>query len=198
MTGFSNPRRSLEAGALALLVVLALHTPPLQPMQRIDFGLFDAWTRSSPATPSSEILVVDAEDRATLESVVALAKQREEVFTAASLQPVMLDVTSPALHTLQKIRDEAHRFAITYHRKLRTRRTIQSVIDGIPGVGPAIRTSLLRTFGSARRIREATVADLAAVPKVTPKLAERIYDHFHPREPAVPASQHLGDVTTGG
>jgi excinuclease ABC subunit C len=115
--------------------------------------------------------------------VIALAKQREEVFTAASLAPLVLDATSPALHTLQKIRDEAHRFAITYHRKLRTRRTIQSVIDGIPGVGPAIRTSLLKTFGSARRIREATVAELAAVPKVTPKLAERIYDHFHPREP---------------
>jgi excinuclease ABC subunit C len=112
--------------------------------------------------------------------VIALAKQQEEVYTADSLQPTVLDPTSPALHTLQKIRDEAHRFAITYHRKLRTRRTIQSVLDAIPGVGPTIRTSLLKTLGSARRVRDATVAELASVPKVTPTLAQKIYDHFHP------------------
>jgi excinuclease ABC subunit C len=111
--------------------------------------------------------------------VVSLAKQREEVYRGESLHPLVLDPTSPALHTLQKIRDEAHRFAITYHKKLRTRRTIQSVLDAIPGVGPTIRTSLLKTLGSARRVRESSVADLAAVPKVTPKLAQRIYEHFH-------------------
>lgn len=111
--------------------------------------------------------------------VIALAKQREEVYRGESLEPLRLDPTSPALHTLQKIRDEAHRFAITYHKKLRTRRTLQSVLDSIPGVGPAIRTSLLKTLGSARRVREASVAELAAVPKVTPRLAQRIHDHFH-------------------
>jgi len=92
----------------------------------------------------------------------------------------VLDPTSPSLHTLQRIRDEAHRFAITYHKKLRAKRTIQSVLDTIPGVGPAIRTSLLKTLGSARRVRETSVAGLASVPKVTPKLAQRIFDHFHP------------------
>jgi excinuclease ABC subunit C len=120
--------------------------------------------------------------------VASLAKQQEEVYVGDSLQPLALDPTSPALHTLQKIRDEAHRFAITYHKKLRTRRTIQSVLDTIPGVGPTIRTSLLKTLGSARRVREASVAELAAVPKVTPKMAQRIHEHFHPgpqgREPA--------------
>ncbi|MBI4592650.1 MAG: excinuclease ABC subunit UvrC [Candidatus Rokubacteria bacterium] len=119
--------------------------------------------------------------------VVALAKQREEVYRWDSLEPLRLDPTSPALHTLQKVRDEAHRFAITYHKKLRSRRTIQSVLDAIPGVGPTVRTSLLKTLGSARRVRESSVAELAAVPKVTPKLAQRIYAHFHPggtaREP---------------
>ena len=127
--------------------------------------------------------------------VVALAKQREEVYQGDSPHPLVLDPTSPALHTLEKIRDEAHRFAVTYHKKLRTRRTIQSVLDAIPGVGPTIRTSLLKTLGSARRVRESSVAELAAVPKVTPKLAQRIYDHFHPapvtaqaaREPEVGA-----------
>ena len=115
--------------------------------------------------------------------VASLAKQREEVYRGESLEPLLLDPTSPALHTLQKIRDEAHRFAITYHKKLRTRRTIQSVLDGIPGIGPTIRTSLLKTLGSARRVRESSVAELAAVPKVTPKLAQRIYEHFHAEEP---------------
>ncbi len=119
--------------------------------------------------------------------VIALAKQQEEVYTAESLQPIVLDRTSPALQTLQKVRDEAHRFAITYHRKLRTRRTIQSVLDAIPGVGPTIRTSLLKWLGSARRVREATVAELAATPKVTPKMAQRIYDYFPPSA-AEPAS----------
>jgi excinuclease ABC subunit C len=116
--------------------------------------------------------------------VIALAKQREEVYQADALDPLVLDPTSPALHTLQKVRDEAHRFAITYHKKLRTRRTIQSVLDAIPGIGPTIRTELLKTLGSARRVREASVAELAAVPKVTPKLAQRIFDHFHPSSPA--------------
>ncbi len=128
--------------------------------------------------------------------VVALAKQREEVYRGDALEPLVLDPTSPALHTLQKIRDEAHRFAITYHKKLRTRRTIQSVLDGIPGVGPTIRTSLLKTLGSARRVRESTVAELAAVPKVTPKLAQRIYDHFHP--PAGAAVEPPGEPPNGG
>jgi excinuclease ABC subunit C len=112
--------------------------------------------------------------------VIALAKQQEEVYVGESAQPLALDPTSPALHTLQKIRDEAHRFAITYHKKLRGRRTIQSVLDGIPGVGPTIRTSLLKTLGSARRVREASVAELASVPKVAPKLAQKIHEHFHP------------------
>jgi excinuclease ABC subunit C len=112
--------------------------------------------------------------------VISLAKQQEEVYVGDSAQPLALDPTSPALHTLQKIRDEAHRFAITYHKKLRGRRTIQSVLDAIPGVGLTIRTSLLKTLGSARRVREASVAELAAVPKVTPKLAQRIHEHFHP------------------
>ena len=111
--------------------------------------------------------------------VVALAKRAEEIYQGDSAQPLVLDPTSPALHTLQKVRDEAHRFAITYHKKLRSRRTIQSVLDGIPGVGPTVRTSLLKALGSARRVRDSSVAELAAVPKVTPKLAQRIYAYFH-------------------
>src|SRR5262249_43621823 len=125
--------------------------------------------------------------------VASLAKQRGEVYRGESLEPLLLDPTSPALHTLQKIRDEAHRFAITYHKKLRTRRTIQSVLDGIPGIGPTIRTSLLKTLGSARRVRESSVAELASVPKVTPRLAQRIHEYFHP-----PAAQMVDTVAGAG
>jgi len=119
--------------------------------------------------------------------IAALAKRAEEVYVPERLAPLLLDLGSPALQTLQKIRDEAHRFAITYHKKLRQRRTISSELDRIPGVGPTLRTSLLRSLGSARGVRAASVADLAAVPKITPKLAQRIHDFFHPgpgaREP---------------
>jgi len=112
--------------------------------------------------------------------IAALAKRAEEVYVPERLDPLVLDLGSPALQTLQKIRDEAHRFAIGYHKKLRQRRTISSVLDQIPGVGPTVRTNLLKTLGSARVVREASVAQLAAVPKVTPKLAQRIHDFFHP------------------
>ncbi len=112
--------------------------------------------------------------------IASLAKRAEEVYVPERLQPLVLDMGSPALQALQKMRDEAHRFAITYHKKLRQRRAIASVLDQIPGVGPTLRTSLLKTLGSARGVRQASVAELASVPKVTPKLAQRIYDFFHP------------------
>jgi len=112
--------------------------------------------------------------------IASLAKRAEEVYLPEHLQPLVLDLGSPALQALQKIRDEAHRFAITYHKKLRHRRTISSVLDQIPGVGPAVRTNLLKTLGSARGVKAASVAELASVPKVTPKLAQRIHDFFHP------------------
>ena len=112
--------------------------------------------------------------------MASLAKRAEEVYTPDRLEPLVLDLTSPALHVLQRVRDEAHRFAVTYHKKLRTRRTISSVLDQIPGVGPVVRTSLLRTLGSARAVRGASVAQLAAVPKISPTLAQRIHDFFHP------------------
>ena len=112
--------------------------------------------------------------------IASLAKRAEEVYVPERLQPLVLDMGSPALQALQKIRDEAHRFAITYHKKLRQRRAIASVLDQIPGVGPTLRTSLLKTLGSARGVRQASVAELASVPKVTPKLAQRIHDFFHP------------------
>jgi excinuclease ABC subunit C len=107
-------------------------------------------------------------------AVVGLAKEREEIFLSGRDDPVLLPVTSPALYLVQRLRDEAHRFAITYHRSLRAQAASHSALDDLPGVGPRRRAALLRVFGSARRIREAPLSQIAAVPGIGEGLAARI------------------------
>jgi excinuclease ABC subunit C len=106
--------------------------------------------------------------------VVGLAKEREEIFRPDRDEPVLLPTTSPALYLMQRLRDEAHRFAITYHRSLRAKAATRSAFDDLPGVGPKRRAALLRVFGSAKRIREAPVEQVAAVPGIGPGLAAKI------------------------
>jgi excinuclease ABC subunit C len=106
--------------------------------------------------------------------LAGLAKEREELFLPDVAEPVVLPVTSPALYLVQRIRDEAHRFAIAYHRDLRSKRTVRSAFDDLAGVGPARKRALLRVFGSAKRVREAPVEQIAAVPGIGAKLAEKI------------------------
>ncbi len=108
------------------------------------------------------------------QSIISLAKRLEEVFVPGLSDPITIPKSSPALNLLKRIRDEAHRFAITYNRKVRTQRTIKSALDDIPGVGPAKRQLLLTEFGSVERIRKLTVEELSAVKGVTPKLAQAI------------------------
>lgn len=103
-----------------------------------------------------------------------LRHSEERVFLPGRKNPVILRRHSNALFLLQRIRDEAHRFAITYHRKLRTRERIRSLLDAIPGVGPVRRRRLLRQFGSVRRIREASIDELLEIPGITRVVAERI------------------------
>ena len=107
-------------------------------------------------------------------AVVGLAKEREEIFLPEREDPVLLPTTSPALYLMQRLRDEAHRFAITYHRALRAKAATRSAFDDLPGVGPKRRAALLRVFGSAKRVREAPVEQIAAVPGIGPALAARI------------------------
>jgi excinuclease ABC subunit C len=85
---------------------------------------------------------------------------------------------SKALHLLQRVRDEAHRFALTYHRKLRDARAARSPLDEIPGIGPRRKKLLLRLFGSIERLREASVEELASVPTMTRKLAQQVLDYL--------------------
>ena len=109
-----------------------------------------------------------------VQPVFGLAKEREELFAPGALEPIVLPPTSSALYLVQRLRDEAHRFAITYHRDLRAKRAVRSAFDDLPGVGPKRRRALLRVFGSARRVREAPVEQIAAVPGIGPSLAARI------------------------
>jgi excinuclease ABC subunit C len=105
---------------------------------------------------------------------VGLAKQEEEVFLPGRSDPVRLPRTSEGLYLMQRIRDEAHRFAITYHRTVRRKQTITSQLDDVPGIGPKRRSALLKHFGSLDAIRAASVEELAAVPTMTRKAAEQL------------------------
>jgi len=122
--------------------------------------------------------------------VIALAKERvqrsarsteiqrkeERVFLPGQSNPVILRRNSNALFLLQRVRDEAHRFAITYHKKLRTRQTLYSALDRIPGIGAARKRALLRAFGSIKRIEEASLDDLREVPSINEKIARDILE----------------------
>jgi excinuclease ABC subunit C len=112
-------------------------------------------------------------------AVIALAKRIEEVFVPGRADPILLPKESPALQLLQRIRDEAHRFAVTFHRQRRDAAARASMFDQLDGVGPARRRALLQHFGSAERIVEATQEELEGVPGVPAKTARRIYAQLH-------------------
>jgi excinuclease ABC subunit C len=110
--------------------------------------------------------------------VAGLAKRFEELYLPGRPDPVVLPRHSQGLYLVQRIRDEAHRFAITYHRNLRSRRALASVFDDIEGIGPVRKKALLKRFGSVRRIREASVDELAETPGIPRDLAERLKRHL--------------------
>jgi excinuclease ABC subunit C len=111
------------------------------------------------------------------QAVVGLAKRDEEVFVPGRPDPVRLQRRSPALRLLQRLRDEAHRFAVTYNRKLRTKRTVRSELASIPGIGRARQQALLDRFGSVRGIRAATEEEIASVPGFGAALARTVLHH---------------------
>jgi excinuclease ABC subunit C len=106
--------------------------------------------------------------------------KQERVFLPNVKDPVILAPDSPGLLLLQRVRDESHRFAIRYHRSLRSKRALRSVLDELPGIGPVKRQALLRGLGSLQRVREATEEELAAIPKITRGDASLLYRFFHP------------------
>ncbi|WP_213995772.1 excinuclease ABC subunit UvrC [Tepidanaerobacter syntrophicus] len=116
-----------------------------------------------------------------LESIftIGLAKEFEHIFVEGKEEPIVLPEDSEALYLVQRVRDEAHRFAITFHRSLRSKRNLKSALDDIPGIGKARRLALFKTFGSLEGIRQASVEELAGAPGMNKKAAQAVYDHFH-------------------
>jgi excinuclease ABC subunit C len=114
---------------------------------------------------------------------VGLAKRLEEIYFPDLPDALRIPRGSEALFVLQHIRDEAHRFAIRYHREKRDKRALRSPLDDVPGVGPARKKALLRRFGSLTKVRAADVDDLAATPGIGPDLAAAIHEHLHRVEP---------------
>lgn len=110
--------------------------------------------------------------------VVGLAKQREELFLPGRSDPILLPPGSQGLFLIQRIRDEAHRFAITAHREKRSQAALASELDAIPGIGPARRKALLKHFGSLEAIRQASVEELAAVPGMTLAAAQSVHERL--------------------
>lgn len=108
--------------------------------------------------------------------IAALAKRFEEIYIPGESASRVIPRGSEALYLLQRVRDEAHRFAVGYQRKRRSKRMTQSVLDRLPGVGPSRRKALLRQFGSARRVQMADADEIATVPGIGPQLARRIYE----------------------
>jgi len=126
---------------------------------------------------STAVSVLDELKLADL-PVAGLAKRFEELYLPRRSAPIVLPRNSQGLYLVQRIRDEAHRFAITYHRELRGKRALHSVFDEVEGIGPARKKALLRRFGSVRRIREASVEEVAETPGVNRELAERLKSHL--------------------
>ena len=109
---------------------------------------------------------------------VGLAKENEEIFVPGSPDPIILPRSSQGLYMIQRIRDEAHRFGITYHRKLRSDRTFKSVLDEIPGIGPKRKQALMKHYGSVRAISAASIDDLAALNGMTRDAAEKVKEYI--------------------
>jgi excinuclease ABC subunit C len=164
--------------------------------ERADGEIVDARQRKF-AYPPSLVVVdggpaqVEAAAQALAElgiddiDVCGLAKRLEEVWLPGDDAPVILPRSSEGLYLLQRVRDEAHRFAITYHRAKRSKALAVSELDAVPGLGPARRATLLRHFGSVRRIAGATPAELACLPGIGPQLAATVLAALRP-EPGQP------------
>ncbi|AFY73351.1 Excinuclease ABC subunit C [Synechococcus sp. PCC 7502] len=113
-------------------------------------------------------------------NVISLAKKREEIFLPNESEPIDADAEHPGVQLLRRLRDEAHRFAITFHRQKRSQRMQRSHLDQIPGLGHYRQKQLIAKFHSVEYVRQATAEQIAATPGIGAKLAEQIYQHFHP------------------
>lgn len=128
---------------------------------------------------TSAIKVLDELDLRDEIPVASLAKQFEEVFVPGRADPIRIPRQSEALYLLQRIRDESHRFAITYHRQLRDKRMTKSALDDIPGLGPARKKRLVKELGSVKKVKAATIEELKALSWLPDAVADDLWDHLH-------------------
>jgi excinuclease ABC subunit C len=148
--------------------------------------------------PAQVAAAARALDELGIDDVAAcgLAKRLEEVWLPGDDSPVILPRTSEGLYLLQRVRDEAHRFAITYHRAKRSKALAVSELDSVPGLGPARRATLLRHFGSVRRLASATEPEIAGLPGIGPRVASAVLAALRPEPPAGEPS--AGEPPAGG
>ncbi len=130
-------------------------------------------------------------------ALCGLAKRLEEVWLPGVPDPVILPRTSEGLYLLQRIRDEAHRFAITFHRQKRSRSMTESLLDDVPGLGDTRRKALLRHFGSLRRLRQASVDEVAEVPGIGPRTANAVVDALAGARMAPAVNVSTGEILDG-
>ena len=121
-----------------------------------------------------------------------LAEQEEWLFAEGEADPIILPRSSKALFLLQRVRDEAHRFAITYHRSLRGKRNLASILDDIPGIGEKRKKNLLQHFGTFKKIRKASVEELQEVEGINQKVAEAVYDYLHTHQDLLLRTNMMG------
>ena len=127
-------------------------------------------------------------------AIVGLAKRLEEVWLPGDPDPVILPRSSEGLYLLQRVRDEAHRFAIAYQRQKRGKRMVESLLDDVPGLGEARRKALLRQFGSLKRLRAATAEEIALVPGIGPTIAQSVVDTLASSAPTPAVDMGTGEI----
>lgn len=111
--------------------------------------------------------------------IIGLAKEFEEIYIPNSKRPIIIPKNNKALHLLQQVRDESHRFAITYHRKLRSDNISESSLDDIPGIGKKRKINILKEFGTMDKVKNATVEELAKIKGMNEKVATNVYEYYH-------------------
>ena len=126
----------------------------------------------------NSVLAAMSEVEASSVPAASLAKENEEIFVPRKREPIILPRSSPGLQLLQRLRDEAHRFALGYHQKMRRRQTFASALDTIPGIGPKRKRALLKQFGSVKAIREASTEELAATKGMNQKMTQKIKEYL--------------------
>ncbi|TMB49015.1 MAG: hypothetical protein E6J50_08940 [Chloroflexi bacterium] len=182
-------RLRAETGALSLAAVGADEAPEDESSAEPDGAAPEAPQETGWALP--DLVIVDG-GKGQLSAAVGvmreldlmevplagLAKRFEELYVPNQSAPIVLPRTSQGLYLVQRIRDEAHRFAITYHRDVRSKRALHSELDEVPGIGSTRKKALLKRFGSVRRIKEASVDEVAATPGINRDLAERLKSHL--------------------